>query len=504
MNASDNDLRGSVRLLGQGLSLALFRRPDTRIAAVDFSGFLVLMLVSLLAFEVQDWRLTEGTHHFIADNLGLHGGWFLAVLMVAWLSAKLLLRPAMWLSLGSVMLAASLPWSVLQQELAYRFVDAEPVRLGACLILIGVALWAVLLRVFGTIAGEASFARRLAVTCLAWGLLAAPWNQHQVAWLWFSDEDVATEDAPLPADALPDSAPSPTKPPISPAELARAGLSESDRRLLAEQPARLKAATGTLRAQTPGKVDLYAIGFAGDGEEAVFRNEVEFFDKLVSARFNAQGRILPLINSPLTTDQVPLATLDNLRTGLADVARRMDTREDVLLLFLTSHGSREHELFVQLGDLPLQQITPRDLRSALDDAGIRWRVVVVSACFSGGFIDALRDAHTLVITASRRDRSSFGCGNSSDITWFGKAFLADGLNHSSDFREAYAIASRRVREWELAEDYTPSSPQISEGALIGARLDAWRATLAPSEPVPFVPAVPASKIEDDSKSNEKR
>ncbi len=183
--------------------------------------------------------------------------------------------------------------------------------------------------------------------------------------------------------------------------------------VLYRQPELLRQSIEAVQAQTPGKIDLFTMGFAGDGSEKVFRNEVEYFDQLMAQRFDASTRTLSLINAPDTVDTVPLATLTNLRAALVGVAARMDTSEDVLVLFLTSHGSQDHRLFVGLDPLPLRQIRPQDLRAALDDAGVRWRVIVVSSCYSGGFVEALRDPDTLVITAARADRTSFGCGGGS-------------------------------------------------------------------------------------------
>ena len=64
-----------------------------------------------------------------------------------------------------------------------------------------------------------------------------------------------------------------------------------------------------------------------------------------------------------------------------------------------------------------------ELRSILDAAGIGWRVIVISACYSGSFVDELRSDRTLVITASRADRNSFGCSNEADMTYFGRALI---------------------------------------------------------------------------------
>jgi len=320
----------------------------------------------------------------------------------------------------------------------------------------------------------------LAVALLA--LLALPWQPRHGVLPWMDAAAAAPVASAPPADA-------------DPAPPARPVLVHAQS-LIAAQSALLAKATDALGKQTPGRVDLYAVGFAGDSEEPVFRNEVDYLGQLLARRFGADGRVLSLVNSFDTVAHTPIASLTNLRQGLKRVATKMDPTEDVLLLFLTSHGSREHELLVELGDLPLHQVDPKNLRAALDESGIRWRVVVVSACFSGGFVRALQDPHTLVITAARSDRTSFGCGSDSEITWFGKAFFAEALNETTDFREAFAVARKQIRAWEREDGITPSWPQISEGALIGAKLDALRANLPPAPVVPFVPTVPAPPAPD--------
>jgi hypothetical protein len=248
--------------------------------------------------------------------------------------------------------------------------------------------------------------------------------------------------------------------------------------LMYAQPDLVDASLARLRAQVPGRVDLYALGFAGDGEEPPFRNEVDALSRLMTQHFGAPGHTIELINSPRTFERTPLATRTNLYQALAGIAKKMDVNEDVLLLFLTSHGSPDHELYVEMGAMPLDQLTPEDIRDALDAAGIRWRIVVVSACYSGGFIPALRDPRTLVITAARSDRASFGCGNDSKITWFGKAFLAEALERTTDFHAAYLQARQTIAGWETRDHETPSEPQYWAGAMIGQKLQAWRAAVA--------------------------
>lgn len=253
-----------------------------------------------------------------------------------------------------------------------------------------------------------------------------------------------------------------------------------DRRLIAGDIA-------ALAPQRPGQVDLYVVGFAGDSTENVFRNEVAYLDELMSRRFGARNRVVTLVNhlDSLTTAPRPLATLQNLRIALAGVGEVMDRDEDVLLLYLTLHGTEDHELAVQLPPVLEQWITPRELRKALDDADIRNRVVAISACYSGGFIPALREARTLVVTAARADRASFGCGSESDATYFGRAWLVDGLNRSNSFAGAYDIARGEISRWEREDGETPSLPQIEVGDEIVRRLGLWRSQFVPGPVVPY-------------------
>ncbi|HEV7491564.1 MAG TPA: C13 family peptidase, partial [Rhodanobacteraceae bacterium] len=186
-----------------------------------------------------------------------------------------------------------------------------------------------------------------------------------------------------------------------------------------------------------------------------------------------------------------LATLTNLTWALDEIAKKMDPAEDVLLVYVTTHGSHDHELLVDLDPLPLDQIAPDDLADALKThPGIRWKVIVVNACYSGGFIDALRDDSTLVITSARSDRTSFGCGADSDITYFGKAFLAQALNQTTSIPDAFEQAKKSVAAWEDAEKDQHSEPQIASTRSIEAKLAAWQRTLHAGAPVPFVPAKP--------------
>lgn len=259
----------------------------------------------------------------------------------------------------------------------------------------------------------------------------------------------------------------------------------------AHDPARdralIDARLARMPAQRPGQVDLFAVAVAGDGRENVFRNEAAYFESLIDARYGGGGRTLALVNHPdsLSGTPRPLATLDSLRHALAGIAERMDRDEDMLLLFLTSHGERRHALVLHQPDRFDVSLSPAALRAALDDAGIRHRLLIVSACFSGGFIPALATPDSIVISAARRDRASFGCGDATTATWFGRALLVEGLNRDGGLLDAFAYAQRQIARRETAEGHDASYPQIHVGEEIRARLLAWEATLDRGPALPY-------------------
>lgn len=248
------------------------------------------------------------------------------------------------------------------------------------------------------------------------------------------------------------------------------------------QPELLRTALQQLKPERAGVEDLYFVGFAPYASQDVFMKETLSIRNLLEERFDVRGRAISLISHPSLVDKFPIATLTSLREALRAVGERINPDEDVVLLHLTSHGSETHELSVEFYPLELQAIRPADLRSALDAAGIKWRIVVISACYSGGFIDALKDAHTMVVTASDAKHTSFGCGDAFDFTYFSKAFFDEALRKTYSFEKAFTIASRSIGRREQKEGLEPSNPQMVLGTAMQAKLSSlekrWSAEAA--------------------------
>lgn len=236
------------------------------------------------------------------------------------------------------------------------------------------------------------------------------------------------------------------------------------------QAAMFDDAIDALEGERPGLDDLYFLGVAGDAGTPAFRNEVEMAAKLFGERFDTHGRSLLLVNDAGADPQHPFATRTNLETALVRMGEVMDVDDDILLVLLSSHGTREHTVVLSQPALALADIDPASLRAALDNAGIRWRIVVVSACYSGGFIEPLRDDHTLIITASDADHPSFGCSVADHYTWFGQALFDEQLRHTLSLPAAFRAASRSIAEREKAAGEQPSHPQMLMGSAMAAKL----------------------------------
>jgi hypothetical protein len=219
----------------------------------------------------------------------------------------------------------------------------------------------------------------------------------------------------------------------------------------------LEQALAKVPASTP-EIELYSLALAGDGKQSVFLREADYVSNLLKSRFGAVGQIT-LVNHRDHLDDRALATRENLARAAQTLAERSGP-EDLLFIYLTSHGSHEHELVLDLPRMQLADLPADALASALAPLKDRHKVIVISACYSGGYIDALKDNMTLIMTASRADRVSFGCSEEADFTYFGDALFAQALNQTDNLRQAFDLASASVAGREAAEGFEASEPQI--------------------------------------------
>lgn len=237
---------------------------------------------------------------------------------------------------------------------------------------------------------------------------------------------------------------------------------------LLEQGRLLDAAIAKLPSSTPA-IELYALTLAGDGKQSVFIREADYVGDLLQERFAAHGRIT-LVNHRDHLADRPLATSASLARSIQALAERSG-KEDLIFIYLTSHGSAQHELSLDQPRLQLEDLPASELANLLAPLKERNKIVVISACYSGGFIPKLQDEKTLVITAARADRVSFGCSEENDFTYFGRALFAEALQQTDDLQRAFKLAKASVAEREKEQGFEPSEPQIWPAKAVLAQ---WR------------------------------
>jgi hypothetical protein len=241
--------------------------------------------------------------------------------------------------------------------------------------------------------------------------------------------------------------------------------------LLFDERAQIDDAVDTMSAGIESSPAIYFVGFAGVAEEHVFAEEIKLAARIVDERFGTSGHQLLLINDRRDIDTYPIATASGLAYALKAIAGKMNPDRDILFLAISSHGAADASVSVSNGGLQLEQLSDEDLAAALQDSGIKRRIIVISACYAGAFMRSLEDPDTVVIAAAAPDKTSFGCSDDRDLTYFGEAFYRDALPHAKTLQAAFDAAKAAIAAREREEHATPSEPQAYFGTRISAVLE---------------------------------
>ena len=230
----------------------------------------------------------------------------------------------------------------------------------------------------------------------------------------------------------------------------------------------LQTEISALQPRRSGAASIYAVGVAGMDQD-VFLKELNGALATLAASLPIKDHIIRLINSHETVATVPLATLPNLTAALHGIAAAMDKNEDVVIVVMTSHGDQTG-FALQLPGNRAAELTPQQVAAALDAEGIKNRVVIVSACYSGIFVPPLMNDDTIVMTAADAKSTSFGCAPEREWTYFGDALFKQSLQPGTDFQHAFAHARTLIQGWEMMDRIAPSNPQGHFGAALTQKL----------------------------------
>lgn len=443
---------GFLASLWQGTRVALFLKPDPRRVNAGVAMLCALFVFNVLLSVAAQWLLMGGQVRFNWWGVSTLFAEMPFLLLAGWVAARRSLKGITPLSFP-VLAIASGPAYTLAALVANWLGAGSPVVLQWFYLLVMVVWWGLTLIVaYVRLVGRGTLRSGGGA---AWIMMAAALYllPHQTLLLPARDD---------------------TAPPYR-ASIEREDAFHAQATLLDEQLAGLKP-------QRAGVEDLYFVGFAGYAAEDVFYKELQVIAPLMNQRFDTTGRSLLLVNNAQTVKTLPIASATHLRRALRGIAARINREEDVVMLYLTSHGSSRHEFSVSFWPLALDDITPATLKAMFDEAGIKWRVIVVSACYSGGYIGPLQDEQTLVMTAADATHTSFGCGSESDFTYFGRALFDEELRKTRSFPEAFDKSKLSIRAREQAQNLEPSNPQIAMGRLIADKLARMTARLDAAAP----------------------
>lgn len=226
---------------------------------------------------------------------------------------------------------------------------------------------------------------------------------------------------------------------------------------------RLDKQFANLDENDPDIVELYFVGVAGDGLQKVFGREIDFISERIGERFNNENKIIKLINDRKRIGKTSMATKFSIKKSIKTISEKMDLDEDVLLLYVSSHGSQKHAISLKQKGLNIPDLEMGSLSKILDESGIIWQIIIVSACYSGGYIQQLSSPTRMIITSSASDKTSFGCSDDADMTYFGKAFFKEAFYQDVSWEKQFILAKQWIEEKENDEKLTPSNPQIFIG-----------------------------------------
>jgi len=435
------------RNINAGTRVCLFRRCVPGDFAVSLDQLVLLIVLNLLMAFFIDLASSLPHPEFYSYAVAANGLDVLLFLLAAHLISKLLMDRRAALQLGvyiySMSLFFLLIWVMLERLEA--LLPTERIEIYGLFYLL-YAGWVMLAIGWAVVLLAGGFSRRvvaaMVVVVLVWMLPVHYFAEDTTLWYPAKEEGVDEYAAYRALDV---------------------------ERIFYKQPELLAERLESLLAERSNRDDLYFVGFAGYALQDVFSNETRFARALFDKRFDTQGRSLVLINNLATHDSQPLASSVNLEHALQHIGKVIDRDNDVVVLFLTSHGSRA-DLSVSFWPLRLNDMTPAMLKQYLDNAGIKWRIIMVSACYSGGFIETLKDEHSAIMTAAAVDRMSFGCDDRRKLTYFGEALLQNQLQTQDSIAAAFEDTAKEIALREQQEHLEPSHPQIYIGEAMQEKL----------------------------------
>ena len=205
----------------------------------------------------------------------------------------------------------------------------------------------------------------------------------------------------------------------------------------------------------------HAIMVSGDDSIRNFDNSRDALGELFVAKGLAAENQHHL-NSQFSLETKPPADQATLQAlALSFTQLNIRPEQDACLFYVSSHGKQGDGVYMKR--VHDGQHTPAQLNTALNwTCGTAPTVVMVSACYSGQFIQPLRADNRIIMTAASAQRPSFGCSEAQEYT-FWDGCVIDNFERSSTWENLYTNVKQCIAQKEQQLGYPASQPQAYFG-----------------------------------------
>jgi hypothetical protein len=224
------------------------------------------------------------------------------------------------------------------------------------------------------------------------------------------------------------------------------------------QSKRLASELTALKTSEKNDREYYFLGLAASAQNTVFYDELNIISNTLIEKNIPRDQQILLANHKPNPTEMPLVTRYSMRQALNTLSKKMQD-DDFLIIYLSSHGGRNHSLQLSQPEFPVYSVDKNEMVNILNEFDISPNLVIISACFSGGFIEPLSTNNRAVFTASSATTSSFGCSDDTDMTWFGRALFETNIGKMNNLDAWITGAKDTIQSWEADKELPPSDPQ---------------------------------------------
>lgn len=214
-----------------------------------------------------------------------------------------------------------------------------------------------------------------------------------------------------------------------------------------------------LKKVSPGKRSVIYIGSAQHSQSLVFQRDILLAQrKFLEINPNVQSILL---SNQLESNQLnyPFATQSTLDTVFKKVGDWSQKYPINLIILISTHGNVDI-LSINIANTYWPAIRSSHIKKWLEGLHDVPSAMLLSACFSGSFIQPLADENRIILTAAAYNRNSFGCAYHDENTYFiGNLFSTD-WNSKNTWEENYRQMNEKIQQTEKKLGLPNSSPQI--------------------------------------------